>query len=152
MFYAAKSDGTLYSKSSTANGLGYWFAKNGTVSAYASGYVFSEFDASSLTFTIGQYPGKSSTGDTYTICEALKYKTADGETATALFIFNITIGPAASATLTDVEYDEATALAIQGVTPDQPAADSAFYDLLGRKVATPARGIYIHGGKKVYVK
>lgn len=35
---------------------------------------------------------------------------------------------------------------------DVNAAQSAFYDLMGRKVAEPVRGIYIKDGKKVFVK
>ena len=31
-------------------------------------------------------------------------------------------------------------------------ADEAYYDLMGRRVAQPTAGIYIHGGKKVLVK
>ena len=34
----------------------------------------------------------------------------------------------------------------------QRAEAKAYYDLQGRKVATPTRGIYIQNGKKVFVK
>jgi hypothetical protein len=40
---------------------------------------------------------------------------------------------------------------IEAVVPDAPAG-SIYYDLLGRPVAHPSAGIYIHNGRKVIVK
>lgn len=39
---------------------------------------------------------------------------------------------------------------IEGVTVEQPK-DDTIYDLMGRKVTNPSAGIYIRGGKKVYI-
>ncbi len=36
--------------------------------------------------------------------------------------------------------------------PDEQREDDAFYDLSGRKSLHPGRGIYIHKGKKVYIR
>ncbi len=42
--------------------------------------------------------------------------------------------------------------AIGRITMDGTAKDNAVYDLQGRRVANPSSGIYIVGGKKVYIK
>jgi len=152
MFYAAKPSGSLYQKATTANGYGYWFSKAGAPVEYASGYVYSEFTPSTLTFNLGQYPGKCSTGDTFTVAEVLRYRDANNQYAKALFIFNITISDETSVTLTNVEYDEEKAVGISAVQADQLPADGRIYDLTGRQVANPTHGIYIQNGKKFYVK
>ena len=41
---------------------------------------------------------------------------------------------------------------IEGVIPEAVAGDGAIYDLNGRRVEKPTRGIFIQGGKKVLVK
>ena len=41
---------------------------------------------------------------------------------------------------------------IEGVIPEAVAGDGAIYDLNGRRVVNPERGIFIQGGKKVLVK
>jgi hypothetical protein len=53
--------------------------------------VFSEFDASKFSFSVGQYPGHCSAGDKYTIRQALVYTYGTGKTVQATFSFNITI-------------------------------------------------------------
>ena len=47
-------------------------------------------------------------------------------------------------------FDEATG--IEMPTVEDVNADDVFYDLQGRRVATPAKGLYIVNGKKVMVK
>ncbi len=90
-FYACNpNSGAIASSGSTANGYGHWFNAAGTVSAYANGYVYSEFTPSSLTFNIGQYPNKTKVGDEYRIAQAIRYK-KDGKVAQATFYFNIHI-------------------------------------------------------------
>ncbi len=42
--------------------------------------------------------------------------------------------------------------AIQSVTPSRDADNAPYYDLQGRRMAQPAKGIYIKNGKKVIVK
>lgn len=152
MFYAVNPDGQLAKSGSTANGYGHWFDKSGKVCAYSSGYVYSEFNASSLVFTLGQYPGKCANGSKYTIRQALRYKKAAGEEALATFVFNITIGSTASVTLQSIDYDDPT-LGIERLeNSEKHIENTAIYDLSGRRVSQPTRGIYIQNGRKFVVK
>ena len=48
--------------------------------------------------------------------------------------------------------DEPVVDGIQTVESAQPAADAAVYDLQGRRVAAPRRGLYIVNGRKVMLK
>jgi hypothetical protein len=153
MFYAVNPDGQLAKSGSTANGYGHWFGATGTVCAYASGYVFSEFDPASLTFTIGQFPGKSVAGSKYTIRQALRYRKSSTEYATALFVFNITVGPAASATLTAVDYaDPTTAVSPISATGNGDGSQSHIYNVLGQPLPTVQPGLNIVNGRKVMIK
>ncbi len=91
-FAAVEPDGSL-TYETTANGYGFWFDSSGAVIGWGSdndSKIFSEFDVSNMQFSIGQYPGKSSAGDTYTVKEAFVY-TKDGTEYTITFVFNITI-------------------------------------------------------------
>lgn len=152
MFYAVNPDGQLAKSGSTANGYGHWFDKSGKVCAYSSGYVYSEFNASSLVFTLGQYPGKCANGSKYTIRQALRYKKAAGEEAVAKFVFNITIGSTASVTLQSIDYDDPT-LGIERLeNSEKHIENAAIYNLSGRRVSQPTRGIYIRNGRKFVVK
>ncbi len=54
-------------------------------------YIYSEFDASALSFTLGQYPGNCSSGDSYTIKLALVYNYEEDSRVQVTFTFNITI-------------------------------------------------------------
>ena len=47
--------------------------------------------------------------------------------------------------------DEGTETGISHIETAQGAAD-AYYDLSGRRIATPGKGLYIKNGKKVLVK
>lgn len=166
MFYAVNSDGKLASSGSTANGYGHWFDKSGKVCSYNSGFVFSEFNPSSLTFSLGQYPGKSSSGAKYTIRQALRYKKSSSEEAVATFVFNITIGASGSAAtskLTAIDYKDPRTDGIEGLTPSSsPMGEGSIYDLQGRKIQNNTvtkshsnmlpKGIYIYNGRKIVVK
>lgn len=152
MFYAVNPDGQLAKSGSTANGYGHWFDKSGKVCAYSSGYVYSEFNASSLVFTLGQYPGKCANGSKYTIRQALRYKKAAGEEAVAKFVFNITIGSTASVTLQSIDYDDPTLSIERLENSEKHFENTAIYDLSGRRVSQPTRGIYIQNGRKFVVK
>ncbi|MBR4840091.1 MAG: DUF4859 domain-containing protein [Paludibacteraceae bacterium] len=90
MFYAVDANGAINNSASSANGYGHWFSAAGNRCDYASGYVFSEFDANSLTFSLGQYPGKVKNGSDFTIRQAIKYQKG-GKTAVATFVFHIHI-------------------------------------------------------------
>lgn len=39
-----------------------------------------------------------------------------------------------------------------GAAVAEPAADAPLYDLTGRRVAVPAKGVYIRNGKKIYIR
>nr|WP_320154097.1 DUF4859 domain-containing protein [uncultured Draconibacterium sp.] len=91
-FAAVESDGSL-SYNTTANGHGFWFDSNGDVIGWGNdndSKLFSEFAVGTFEFHIGQFPGKSSSGDTYTIKEALVYQ-KDGTQYQVTFVFNVTI-------------------------------------------------------------
>ncbi|WP_321372508.1 DUF4859 domain-containing protein [uncultured Draconibacterium sp.] len=91
-FAAVESDGSL-NYNTTANGHGFWFDSNGDVIGWGNdndSKVFSEFAVGTFEFHIGQFPGKSSNGDTYTIKEALVYQ-KDGTQYQVTFVFNVTI-------------------------------------------------------------
>lgn len=90
-FYGIESNGTLNAKT-TANGYGHWFDSAGNICAWGTtAKVYSEYDASKFTFTIGQYPGHCVVGDKYTIKQALVYEYETGKTVQSTFIFNVTI-------------------------------------------------------------
>ncbi|MBR0045979.1 MAG: DUF4859 domain-containing protein [Bacteroidaceae bacterium] len=153
MFYPCNpKTGKTVNNKSTANGYGHWFNASGTVSDYGSGYVYSEADLSTLAFTLGQYPGKSSNGKTYTISQALVYKKSATETATARFVFNVHLAAGdAYAQLSSIEYDDPTGIE-DIMIPNDPKGrtNNKIYDLQGRQVVAPSRpGIYIVNGKKI---
>jgi hypothetical protein len=92
-FYGINKDGSYYN-SATANGYGHWFDKDGNVVAWSStgtNRVYSEFDEKNFKFTIGQHPGRCTSGDVYKIKQAMVYSPATGQYYTATFEFNITI-------------------------------------------------------------
>lgn len=146
MFYPIKpTDFAIVKRGSTANGYGHWFNASGNVSDYGSGYIFSEFTPSSLTFNIGQYPGKVTVGQTYNIGQALTYNNGT-QTATAYFRFRVHITNGQ----TGAELAE-KANAITDI-PTAPLGNHAIYDLNGRRVQHPTGGLYIIDGKKVLIR
>ena len=48
-------------------------------------------------------------------------------------------------------FGDNTTVGIDGTTLGQPD-NTPYYDLSGRRIAQPAKGIYIHNGKKVFIK
>lgn len=72
----------------TANGLGHWFDGAGDVVGWgATAHLYSEFDAETFKFFIGQYPDRLEEGQTYKIIQAVKkgtYRMA--------FVFNVKVG------------------------------------------------------------
>lgn len=90
-FYGVESNGTLNAKT-TANGYGHWFDAAGNICAWGTtAKVFSEYDASKYSFTIGQYPGHCVAGNKFTIKQALVYQYETGKTVKATFVININI-------------------------------------------------------------
>ncbi len=151
MFYACNpASGVTINRGNTANGYGHWFNASGTVSDYGSGYIYSEPDFSTFSFTIGQFPGKCSNGQSYVIKQALRYKKSATESATALFVFNIHIQSGnPTAKLVSVDYE--TPAGIEPVMNDEGSQRASVeYDLQGRQSGPSAgHGIYIVNGKKV---
>lgn len=91
-FAAVKTDGSL-DYNTTANGYGFWFDGSGNTIAWGQdndSKLYVEYDNSSFSFTIGQYPGKCKAGDKYKVKEAFVY-TKDSKQYVATIVFNITI-------------------------------------------------------------
>ena len=137
-------------RGSTANGYGHWFNASGFVTEYASGYLYSEFAPESLTFTIGQYPGKLSASSDYTIGQILRYKASDGKEAQARFVFRVHITDGQSgAELTAIDYTDPSPVGIKGIQNLEAgqSSNAKYFDLQGRRLAgKPSQGIYIEGG------
>ena len=148
MFYGVNANGQLAQSGSTANGYGHWFNASGNVSDWGSGYVFSEFSGGALSFSLGQYPGRSTNGSKYTIRQALRYRVSATQYAVATFVFNITVGGPASATLSNIDYTVPTAISTIAAQP----ADHRYFDLQGRPVSQPQKGLYIQNGRKVVIR
>lgn len=153
MFYPCNPvTGATVNRNSTANGYGHWFNASGSVSDFGSGYVYSEADLSTMTFTIGQYPGRCRNGSEYTISQALRYRKSATETATARFVFRIHIQSGDAYTqLSDINYNDPTGISVikQPDNADRLSCDR-IYDLQGRQVTVPTRhDIYVINGKKV---
>ncbi len=143
----------LVSRASTANGYGHWFGASGTVTDYNNGYVYSEMDASSLVFNIGQYPGKMSNGKEVTIGQALRYNQASGKEAVARFVFHIHIDSDRNGvSLRNISYDDPTG--IRSVELHQMALPhQGIFNIGGQRMDSPnANGIYIIDGKKMIWK
>lgn len=120
MFYAVNpSTMARIESGSTANGDGgHWFTATGGVTNWGNNsYTYSEFTKSDVHFLVGQYPDINHSGDTRTICQALRYKDSNGNEATAYFVFNITFDDDAtnSAVCIDIDYDGT-------ITPEDPYA------------------------------
>lgn len=90
-FFGVESDGVL-NATTTANGLGHWFDTDGNICSYGDdAKVFSEFDKTNFTFSVGQYPGHCSSGNQYKIKQALVYEYETDKKVQATFVFNIEI-------------------------------------------------------------
>jgi len=83
-----RSTGADYKQGFTAAGLGHWFDVNGDVCSWGeTAMLFSEFDATTAKFLIGQYPNRLVDGNTYKIVQMMQkasYRIA--------FVFNVTVG------------------------------------------------------------
>ena len=152
---------------STANGYGHWFNASGKVCDFGSGYLYSEFSPVSLTFNIGQMPGKLSVGKVYTIGQALRYKQAANKEATARFIFRVNITDSKyGAELVTIDYQNPNDInettSIMSNTPSTMQNEAcAVFDLQGRQVkngnsepttynhSTMKKDIHIKNGRKI---
>ncbi len=147
MFYPAKSDGTLINSASTANGYGHWFNANGNITNYgSSSYLYSEFQPSSFTFNIGQYPNLCKNGSDYTIAQALRYKQSDTDEAKAVFVFNVHINSGSTSyELASINYNDPTRLPQDvdgsGVVDTQDVLQIYEYMRTETEAASPAEDV-----------
>lgn len=77
-FLSTEPNGSLYTNTYTANGLGYWYGNDGSVQGWSSAYVFAEYAKDTWTFNIGCHPdrvseGKLKPGDKITIQPTFVY-------------------------------------------------------------------------------
>ena len=79
------------------------------------------------------------------------YWPQEGTTALAANKAYIDNTPAAGAAGYRFVFGDDTTVGIDGAQLGQPS-DTPYYDLSGRRVVKPAKGIYIHNGKKVFIK
>jgi len=150
MFYAVTPKEALQSTGSTANGYGHWFNATGTAGAYNTGYVYSEFTPSTMTFSLGQYPGKNKDGDARTMRQALRYKDANGNEAIAYFVFNVTFKSGATNSATLARAGFGTPTSVEPLLTADQTASYGIYDLNGRRLdSEPQHGIYIKEGQKI---
>lgn len=154
MFYAANADGSLQQSGSTANGYGHWFDADGLVTPYTSGVLYSEFYPSLMTFSIGQYPGRCTTGSTYILRQTLYYRQNNKNSARANFVFQVTIGGIkGKASLRSIEYVDPTGIGDAVYLNDKgQMINDKCYNLQGRRLSQPRHGVNIVNGKKVIVK
>ena len=140
MFYACNpKDGKTANSKSTANGYGHWFNASGAVCAYANGYLYSEMNPSSLTFHIGQYPGRVKQGSDYIIGQALRYKPSADKEATARFVFRVHItNTSYGAELVGIDYDNPS-LGVEAV-PAKGCKSKAIFNLQGLRLSNPQSG------------
>ena len=64
----------------------------------------------------------------------------------------LTPGQNASARFIDINFDDSKTTAINEAKGQELIANGQYFDLQGRKVAQPTRGLYIVNGKKVVIK
>ena len=107
-----------------------------------SGNIFQRGTGSAVGNGTGPYNWILSTKD-----GVLGFYPASGRTVAADHAYLQTTVPSARIDLT---FDDATAITTVSCPSAQPAA--AVYDLQGRRVAQPVRGLYIVNGRKVSVK
>lgn len=165
-FYALNpTTDKIVNAGSTANGYGHWFTAAGVRTDYNSGYLYSEFNPDALTFTIGQYPGRLTVGQTYTIGQALQYKRTGDKIATVRFHFNVKCVSASSTPscrISNVEQSETINEVLTDIgapeiaQTDDTTAPVQFFTLSGTPVATPTQGFYLRKRgnhvEKIYVK
>ena len=137
--------GELQSSGSTANGYGHWFDESGKVNSYYNSIVYSEFDASALTFTVGQFPGKLTDGQKISFGQALVYQ-KEGKRAVARIIFHVIVGTETTTHIQTVRSEEkrVDVYNLQGVELYRNVYRSTIQARL-------REGLYLIGGEKIYI-
>lgn len=141
-------------RGSTANGYGHWFNAGGNVTKYDNGdaYLYSEFSPTGLSFNVGQYPNRLTVGNDYTICQALRYRQSADTEATARFIFRVHVTNGDyGAQLASIDYTDPSTVGIHPSTFTLHPSP-AIYDLQGRRLSKPQKGLNIINGQKVSIK
>jgi hypothetical protein len=152
-FYNVNANSTLYSGYTTntsATNWGGWFDGSGNVCSYGNtSIIYNDFNLTTMSFTMGRYPGKPSVGQKVTIRQAFVYQRKYQVT----FQFNVTfVDATATAAITGTTVTTVPTSIIQ--TELDKTENNCVYDLEGHKVSengTDAlpKGIYITNGKKV---
>ena len=139
-------------RGSTANGYGHWFNASGGATEYgSSAYLYSEFSPTALSFNVGQYPNRLTIGNDYTIGQILRYKQSADKEAMARFIFRVHVTNSDyGAELASVEYTDPRTLGITQVDNGKFKVEH-YYDLQGRRLSKPQKGLNIINGHKVVV-
>lgn len=156
-----KQAGTHYSFKTKANGFGGWVFRNG-IDISATPYLIADFyskpakNTKILIFDGDNYldyrfgynmssPQKSQVIDLRTL------KNSSDKNPDLTHIYGIAICCASTSLIypTSMMLSAEDPTGIQS-TPDAAASD-AYYDLQGRRIATPTRGIYVQKGRKVLV-
>jgi hypothetical protein len=137
--------GELQSSGSTANGYGHWFDESGKVNSYYNSIVYSEFDASALTFTVGQFPGKLTDGQKISFGQALVFQ-KEGKRAVARIIFHVIVGTETTTHIQTVRSEEkrVDVYNLQGVELYRNVYRSTIQARL-------REGLYLIGGEKIYI-
>jgi hypothetical protein len=140
-------------RGSTANGYGHWFnASGGATDFGSSAYLYSEFSPTALSFNVGQYPNRLTIGSDYTIGQILRYKQSADKEAMARFIFRVHVTSSDyGAELASVEYTDPRTLGITQVENGKLKVEQ-YYDLQGRRLSKPQKGLNIINGHKVVLK
>ena len=141
-------------RGSTANGYGHWFNAGGNVTKYDNGdaYLYSEFSPTGLSFNVGQYPNRLTVGNDYSICQALRYRQSADTEATARFIFRVHVTNGDyGAQLASIDYTDPSTVGIHP-SPFTLHPSPAIYDLQGRRLSKPQKGLNIINGQKVSIK
>lgn len=95
-FVGISTNGTLKESTTTSTSsptcYGHWFNSSGDVCNYdGNARIFAEFYPDKYGCYIGQYPGRLSRGNTYTIRQAIIYKHTDGKAYKAIMQVNLSI-------------------------------------------------------------
>ena len=153
MLYAVNpTTGNFVNQDFTASGYGHWFTKSGSRCEYSNtdAGLYSIFEESNLTFTVGQYPSRLTQGQSYTINQCLRYKRAGDKVAMVKFIFHVNCVPSTQSGAVRLVSAEQSPLVEEMLTGiDSPRATgttssrAAYYTLSGTPVTKPTKGFYI---------
>ena len=135
-------EGALYSGTGTANNGGSWMDEDGYVTSWGDGSVWffepvTSGDYSSINF--GLYD-EAEAGTEYTASIYFVYDS---------YYYELTV--TITVPTTSSEEDD-TETGISGISDDDILSSDEIYDLSGRKVTNPSKGVYIIGGKKLLIK